>query len=140
MIKPLNGGLRLVDPGRIELPPQQCECRVIPLYYGPKSYIILTSLNDFVKRLMEKLAADILDVVDKGGFLFAAGIGESNVKRLLDPTGLHEHDTVGQADRFFYGMRDHDNGLFCLLPDFVEILVQLFGSNGVERRKGFIKQ
>jgi site-specific DNA recombinase len=25
----------VVDPGRIELPPQQCECRVIPLYYGP---------------------------------------------------------------------------------------------------------
>src|SRR3989344_5933806 len=26
---------RLVDPGRIELPPRQCECRVMPLYYGP---------------------------------------------------------------------------------------------------------
>lgn len=25
-----------VDPGRIGLPPQQCECRVIPLYYGPE--------------------------------------------------------------------------------------------------------
>jgi predicted nucleic acid-binding Zn finger protein len=25
----------VVDPGRIGLPPQQCECRVIPLYYGP---------------------------------------------------------------------------------------------------------
>ena len=24
-----------VDPGRIELPPVQCECTVIPLYYGP---------------------------------------------------------------------------------------------------------
>ena len=24
-----------VDPGRIGLPPRQCECRVIPLYYGP---------------------------------------------------------------------------------------------------------
>src|SRR3989338_2367114 len=25
----------LVDPGRIELPPAQCECAVIPLNYGP---------------------------------------------------------------------------------------------------------
>ncbi len=25
----------MVDPGGIEPPPQQCECRVIPLYYGP---------------------------------------------------------------------------------------------------------
>ena len=26
---------KLVDPARIELAPRQCECRVIPLYYGP---------------------------------------------------------------------------------------------------------
>ena len=25
----------LVDPGRIELPPLQCECSILPLYYGP---------------------------------------------------------------------------------------------------------
>ena len=25
-----------VDPGRIGLPPPQCECGVIPLYYGPR--------------------------------------------------------------------------------------------------------
>src|SRR3989338_1198312 len=30
-------GLRVVDPGGIEPPPQQCECCVIPLYYGPAS-------------------------------------------------------------------------------------------------------
>ena len=27
--------LNVVDPGRIELPPRQCECRVIPLNHGP---------------------------------------------------------------------------------------------------------
>ena len=26
---------RLVDPGRIELPSEQCECPVLPLYYEP---------------------------------------------------------------------------------------------------------
>lgn len=26
-----------VDPGRIELPPPQCECGVMPLYYGPRN-------------------------------------------------------------------------------------------------------
>ncbi len=30
-----NSNSLLVDPGRIELPPPQCECGVIPLYYGP---------------------------------------------------------------------------------------------------------
>ena len=35
-------GFILVDPGGIEPPPQQCECRVIPLYYGPKFLHILT--------------------------------------------------------------------------------------------------
>ncbi len=36
-----------VDPGRIGLPPQQCECRVIPLYYGP---IKLALLYGFLKK------------------------------------------------------------------------------------------
>src|SRR3989338_9988594 len=31
----VNPESKLVDPGRIELPPVQCECTVIPLYYGP---------------------------------------------------------------------------------------------------------
>ena len=35
---PDASGGPMVDPGRIELPPQQCECRVIPLYYGPLTY------------------------------------------------------------------------------------------------------
>ena len=30
-----NPADKLVDPGRIGLPPPQCECGVIPLYYGP---------------------------------------------------------------------------------------------------------
>ena len=30
-----------MDPGRIELPPQQCECRVIPLYYRPIKRLLL---------------------------------------------------------------------------------------------------
>ena len=36
-------GVFFVDPGRIELPPQQCECRVIPLYYGPVDRTIAQS-------------------------------------------------------------------------------------------------
>ena len=30
-----NPAQKLVDPGRIELPPLQCECSVLPLNYGP---------------------------------------------------------------------------------------------------------
>src|SRR3989338_1472723 len=34
------GKSNLVDPGRIGLPPRQCECRVIPLYYRPELSVV----------------------------------------------------------------------------------------------------
>src|SRR3989344_2578639 len=30
---------RIVDPGRIELPTRQCECRIMPLYDGPNKFM-----------------------------------------------------------------------------------------------------
>ncbi len=34
-----HSGSGNVDPGRIELPSRQCECRVLPLYHGPTKII-----------------------------------------------------------------------------------------------------
>src|SRR3989338_11407299 len=34
------GKSNLVAPGRIGLPPRQCECRVIPLYYRPELSVV----------------------------------------------------------------------------------------------------
>ena len=47
---------KLVDPGRIELPPVQCECTVIPFYYGPKAHKFVdgarANVPDLHKNLM----------------------------------------------------------------------------------------
>ena len=55
----------LVDLGRIELPTRQCECRVIPLYYRPLSWIRYTGYNNafpyqsFISRISRKGKASI---------------------------------------------------------------------------------
>lgn len=43
-----GGSLALVDPRRIELLPRQCECRVIPFYYGPAKNVVDPRFSRFL--------------------------------------------------------------------------------------------
>ena len=56
----------VVDPWRIELQPRQCECRVIPLYYGPNIYFCRAAGNLFLLRNPE----DFLHFVHRKSFQF----------------------------------------------------------------------
>ena len=51
-----------------------------------------------------------------------------------------QNDAVTQADGFTHVVGDEDDGLTMLAPDSLDVTVQLFACQGVERAEGFIHQ
>src|SRR6266850_704763 len=51
-----------------------------------------------------------------------------------------QNDAVTQADGFTHVVSDEDDGLTMLAPDSLDVTVQLFACQGVERAEGFIHQ